>query len=164
MNLASRHPVHSNCTSRGDLTWIYRRELDLGLDSIGLAPRCRTLQYNHLSIWSTGPRDRQSEITTECYRCAPQQERNRLTHRIRRSPSALGDEGLGPISLSFYMTRAQHQSRRLENSIRLTESSDLFALYTVSMARNIVSNSLGGKLVRDHAEATRRMITARIST
>jgi len=58
------------------------------------------------------------------------------THRMRRSPSAFGLAGVGPIWSSFAMNCL---------SIR----------YTPSIARNIRSSAGGGKLVRDQAAATR---------
>lgn len=73
------------------------------------------------------------------------------THLMRRSPSALGDEGLLPMSFNLYR-RSQRGPVGLNGGH--TESNDRLALYTLSTLRNIVSSSLGGRFDLDQAAAT----------
>lgn len=50
----------------------------------------------------------------------PQCERRLRTHRMRRSPSALGEEGLVPISLSFCVMK-EGVSRAWKRMVRNEE-------------------------------------------
>src|SRR6266576_3979470 len=75
------------------------------------------------------------------------------THRIRRSPSAFGEEGFVPISFRRYTDSISSVERVWMRSKVRTESKERSALYTPSILLNMRSRSWGGRFERDHAEA-----------